>query len=113
MVIGRWLARSAPIGVGLVAAALGTWRLMPGVGFWDTAEFQMIPPILGTAHPTGYPTYVILGWLGSIALGPLGEAAFRMNLVSAILVGVAAALSVDLVRMLTRSTILGIVAGIG
>ena len=75
MVIGRWLARPAPIGVGLVAIGLGAWRVMPGVGFWDTAEFQTIPPILGTAHPTGYPTYVILGWLASIALSPLGEAA--------------------------------------
>ena len=35
---------------------------MPGVGFWDTGEFQTVLPILGTAHPTGYPTYVLLGW---------------------------------------------------
>jgi hypothetical protein len=113
MVSGRWLVRLAPIGVGLIAVGLGAWRLMPGVGFWDTAEFQTIPPILGTAHPTGYPTYVILGWLASMALGPLGEAAFRMNLLSAILVGVGAAITVDLVRRLTRSTVLGIVAGVG
>jgi hypothetical protein len=113
MVIGRTLVRLAPIGVGLVAAGLGAWRAMPGVGFWDTAEFQTIPPILGTAHPTGYPTYVILGWLASMALSPLGEAAFRMNLLSAILVGIAAAIMVDLVRMLTGSTILGVVAGLG
>jgi 4-amino-4-deoxy-L-arabinose transferase-like glycosyltransferase len=86
---------------------------MPGVGFWDTAEFQTIPPILGTAHPTGYPTYVILGWLASFVLTPLGEPAFRMNLLSAICVGVAGGLTVDLVRILTRSTILGVVAGLG
>ncbi len=113
MVIGRWLARLAPIGVGLVAIGLGAWRVMPGVGFWDTAEFQTIPPILGTAHPTGYPTYVILGWLASMALSPLGEAALRMNLLSAILVGIAAAITVDLARMLTGSTILGVAAGLG
>jgi 4-amino-4-deoxy-L-arabinose transferase-like glycosyltransferase len=107
------LVVAAPVAVGIIAAALGIWRLMPGVGYWDTAEFQTIPPILGTAHPTGYPTFVILGWLGSIALGPLGDAAFRMNLLSAILVGVAAALTVDLVRLLTRSTGLGAVAGLG
>ena len=105
-----WLA---PLLVGIAAAALGAWRLMPGVGFWDTAEFQTVPPILGTAHPTGYPTYVILGWLGSILLSPLGEAAFRMNLLSAFFVGVAAAVSVDLVRRLTGSTFLGVVAGLG
>lgn len=104
---------AAPIGVGVLATALGVWRLMPGVGFWDTAEFQTVPPILGTAHPTGYPTYVLLGWLASILLAPFGEPAFRMNLLSAICVGVAAALTVDLVRVLTRSVLLGIVAGIG
>jgi hypothetical protein len=103
----------APVGVGVIATALATWRLMPGVGLWDTAEFQTIPPILGTAHPTGYPTYVILGWLASIALAPFGEPAFRMNLLSAILVGVAAGITVDLVRMLTRSTIIGVATGLG
>jgi hypothetical protein len=111
--VGRALAIAAPIAVGILATALGIWRLMPGVGFWDTAEFQTVPPILGTAHPTGYPTYVLLGWLASIVLTPVGDAAFRMNLLSAILVGVACAITVDLVRVLTRSTILGIVAGLG
>ena len=113
MVRGARLARVAPFGVGVIATALAAWRLMPGVGFWDTAEFQTIPPILGTAHPTGYPTYVILGWLASIVLAPFGEPAFRMNLLSAILVGVAAGITVDLVRLLTRSTIIGVAAGLG
>lgn len=103
----------APVSVGVIATAMATWRLMPGVGLWDTAEFQTIPPILGTAHPTGYPTYVILGWLASIVLAPFGEPAFRMNLLSAILVGVAAGITVDLVRMLTRSTIIGVATGLG
>jgi transmembrane protein TMEM260 (protein O-mannosyltransferase) len=103
----------APVGVGVIATAMATWRLMPGVGLWDTAEFQTIPPLLGTAHPTGYPTYVILGWLASIVLAPFGEPAFRMNLLSAILVGVAAGITVDLVRLLTRSTIIGVATGLG
>jgi len=113
MVRGASLARLAPFGVGVIATALAAWRVMPGVGFWDTAEFQTIPPIMGTAHPTGYPTYVILGWLASIVLAPFGEPAFRMNLLSAILVGVAAGITVDLVRLLTRSTIIGVAAGLG
>jgi hypothetical protein len=113
MVMGDRAARLAPIGVGIVATALATWRLMPGVGYWDTAEFQTVPPVLGTAHPTGYPTYVILGWLASVVLSQLGEPAFRMNLLSAILVGVAVAISVDLIRLLTRSTIIAVAAGLG
>jgi hypothetical protein len=103
----------APLAVAIAAIALGTWRLMPGVGFWDTGEFQTVPPILGTAHPTGYPTYVILGWFASAVLTPFGEAAFRMNLLSAILVGLAAGLTVDLVRRLIGSTVIAAAAGLG
>ena len=102
-----------PIAVGILATALGIWRLLPGVGFWDTAEFQTVPPILGTAHPTGFPTYVLLGWLASAVLTPFGEPAFRMNLLSAILVGVAAGITVDLVRRPDRLDVLGVVAGLG
>ncbi len=103
----------APVAVAIAAMALGVWRLMPGIGFWDTAEFQTVPPILGTAHPTGYPTYVILGWFASAVLTPLGEAAFRMNLLSAILVGLAAGLTVVLVRRLIGSTVVAAAAGLG
>ena len=102
-----------PLAVGIVAMALGIWRLMPGVGYWDTAEFQTVPPLLGTAHPTGYPTYVLLGWLGSALLTPLGEPALRMNLLSAIFVGLAAGLAVDLVRRLTGSTVVAVATGLG
>lgn len=109
-----WLSTLVPpVVVGAIATALGIWRLMPGVGYWDTAEFQTVPPLLGTAHPTGYPTYVVLGWVASAVLAPIGEAAVRMNLLSAILVGVSAAVTVDLARRLTGSTILAIVAGLG
>ena len=103
----------AAIGVGLVAFVAGWLALLPGVGFWDTAEFQTVGPVLGTAHPTGFPTYVLLGWLASVVLQPFGEPAFRMNLLSAICLGVAAAVTTDLVRVLTRSIALGVAAGIG
>ena len=104
---------SAAVGVGLIAFALAIWRLMPGVGFWDTAEFQMVGPVMGTAHPTGYPSYVLVGWLASVLLTPLGEAALRMNVLSAILLALATGFTVDLARRLTGSAILGAVAGLG
>ena len=107
------LAWVAALGVGAIALALSVWRVMPGLGFWDTAEFQLVLPVMGTAHPTGYPTYVLIGWFASILLQPLGEAAFRMNVLSAILVGVGSAFTVDLARRLTGSTLLGIAAGLG
>jgi transmembrane protein TMEM260 (protein O-mannosyltransferase) len=99
--------------VALVAVGAAWMALMPGVAFWDTGELQAVGPLLGTAHPTGFPTYVLLGWLASVVLQPLGEPAFRMNVLSAICVAVAAGVTVDLVRGLTSRTVLGIAAGIG
>ena len=91
-----------------------TWRLlMPGVGFWDTGEFQTILPIMGTAHPTGYPTYVLVGWLANILLTPLGEPAFRMNVLSLLAVALACGTTVLLVRRLSGSTAMGVAAGLG
>jgi hypothetical protein len=105
-----WLA---PLIAGVIALELGRRALMPGVGFWDTAELQTVGPVLGTAHPTGIPAYVILGWIANVALAPFGEPAFRMNLLSAICVAVGVAISVVLVRRLTGSAIIGLAAGIG
>ena len=105
-----WLAA---IAVGLVALGLSVWRLMPGLGFWDTAEFQTVLPVMGTAHPTGYPSYVLIGWLASVLLQPLGEPALRMNVLSAILVAIGAGVTVDLARRLSRSLVLGVATGIG
>ena len=103
----------APALVALVALAGYVRTVMPGVGFWDTAEFQTVLPTLGIAHPTGFPTYVILGWLANAILAPLGDPALRMNVLSAILVAVAAGLTAALVRRLTASTLLGVAAGLG
>ncbi|MEK6719138.1 MAG: DUF2723 domain-containing protein [Chloroflexota bacterium] len=102
-----------PVVVGLVAMAAYVRTAMPDVGFWDTAEFQTILPIMGTAHPTGFPTYVIVGWVANLLLTPFGEPAYRMNLLSGIFVAGAAALAVVLARRLTESTSVAIAAGLG
>ena len=114
MVSARFLA---VLGAPLLVAALvvvNAWSgLMPGVGFWDTGEFQTVLPLLGTAHPTGYPTYVLLGFLGNVLLTPFGEPAFRITLLSLVAVATAAGTTVVLVRRLTGSTIIGIATGLG
>ncbi len=79
-----------PVLVGLIAFGLARRAMLPGQALWDTGEFQFVGPLMGTAHPTGYPAYVMLGWAASALLAPLGDPAFRMNLLSAILLGVAA-----------------------
>jgi Protein of unknown function (DUF2723) len=114
---GEWIARPAgwllPGVVGLVAFGAARLAMLPGVGFWDTAELQAVAPLMGTAHPSGFPTYVLLGWVANVVLSPFGEPAFRMNLFAAISLAVAAAVTVDLVRALTRSAVLGVTAGLG
>lgn len=78
------IAFAAPLGI--FGASLGS---QPQA--WDTAEMQGVPYILGIAHPTGFPLYVILGWIFSHVVA-IGTIAFRMNLLSAICVSVAALL---------------------
>jgi Protein O-mannosyl-transferase TMEM260-like len=77
--------------VATALAALTVYRttLLPGLGIWDTAEAQTVLPLMGTMHPTGFPAYVLLGWLASVVLEPFGSPAFRINLLSAVLVAVA------------------------
>jgi hypothetical protein len=71
--------------------------LYPGVGGGgDAAKFQFLGRVLGTAHPPGYPLYVmvshVFGWL------PIGSLAYRINLMSA----VAAALTAGVMYLASR-----------
>ncbi len=110
---GAAAAVIAPLIVAAVVVILCRATLLPGVAFWDTGEFQTVGPVLGTAHPTGFPAYVLLGWLASVVLQPFGDPAFRMNLLSALLIAASAATSVVLIRGMTRSSALGVAAGLG
>jgi hypothetical protein len=102
-----------PLAVAVLVVVNAWAGVMPGVGFWDTGEFQTVLPILGTAHPTGYPTYVMLGFVANLLLTPIGEPAFRINVLSLLAVAVAAGATVILVRRLTGSTIAGVAVGLG
>jgi hypothetical protein len=78
----------------LASLALYVRTLAPSVVdiFSDTLEFQLVGPTLGIAHETGYPFYTLLSWLFAKVI-PLGDAAFRINLLSAL----CAALAVTLI----------------
>ncbi len=71
-----WFAFALPFAVYVASLA-------PGVGYWDTAEMQTVPWILGIAHPTGFPAFILLGWL-FVHLEPFGSPAWRMSLFTAI-----------------------------
>jgi hypothetical protein len=94
------------------ALALYVRTLLPDVGTWDTAEFQAIGPVLGIAHPTGFPSYTLLAWLASVVLQPFGNEAYRADLLSALLVAGAAALTAVATVQLTRRAALGLLAGV-
>ncbi len=70
------------IGAGLIPFVVYLIALQPVVGRADTFEFQVTLPVLGLAHPTGYPLYTMLGFLFSQL--PIGSIALRINLLSAI-----------------------------
>lgn len=74
--------------------------LLPGVGYHpDTARFQFVGKVLGTPHPTGYPTYLMLNHV-FVTWFPLGTLAWRANLLSAVFGVVALGLFWGLARSL-------------
>jgi hypothetical protein len=83
--------------VTFAALAVFTSKMLPDVGYWDTAIFQAAPPVLGLTHPTGFPTWNLLGWLWTTIL-PLGSEAYELNLLTA----VAAALAVAMTYVVAR-----------
>jgi hypothetical protein len=69
---------------------------------WDTAELQGVPYILGISHPTGFPSYVLLGYAWS-HLAAVGSIAWRMNAMSAIAMAIAAAAGYGVARRMGAS----------
>jgi hypothetical protein len=67
----------------VIPLAIYSASLRPGVEYWDTGELQTVPYILGIAHPSGFPAYVLIGWMWSHVV-PFGDPAYRMNLLSAV-----------------------------
>lgn len=95
------LAKADPLiasGVGVAAFLLYLRTMGPSVAciFCDSLEFQLVTYKLGIAHPTGYPLYTLLGKLFTFI--PLGDVAYRVNLMSALF----AALTVALLYLTMR-----------
>ncbi len=74
-VVASVLSWLVPLCIYAVSARRDVW-------FWDTGEMDTVPWILGIAHPTGFPAYVLLGYVFSHAI-PIGSVALRMSLMSA------------------------------
>jgi len=71
--------------VGMVALAIYGLTVAPGLTWShdgaDGGDLAVAVANLGIPHPPGYPTYILLGKLAT-ALLPLGDIAYRLNLLS-------------------------------
>src|SRR5690606_24311251 len=58
--------------------------LAPTVTFWDAGEFIAAAKVLGIPHPPGTPLFVLIAHVWGTLI-PIGEFAYRTNLLSAVL----------------------------
>lgn len=80
-----WNKKEILVAVGLTGGALGLYllTLAPTLAYrGDCGELTAAAYVLGNAHPTGYPLFLILGKLFSWL--PWGDVARRLNLLSAV-----------------------------
>jgi Protein O-mannosyl-transferase TMEM260-like len=91
----RWLRHPATTDYVAAAAVAGivllgyVLTLAPTVTFWDAGEFIAAAKTLGIPHPPGTPLFVMIAHVWAM-LVPIGEYAFRTNLLSAVLSALAA-----------------------
>src|SRR5215217_6488789 len=84
--------------IGISALALYIRTLAPSLLWGDSAEFQTLSYTLGMTHPSGYMTQIMLGKLFTYI--PVGDIAYRVNLMSAFFGALAVAESYLIVRLL-------------
>jgi 4-amino-4-deoxy-L-arabinose transferase-like glycosyltransferase len=67
----------------------------------DAGEFQLTVPLLGIAHPPGYPLYTMAGALFTRII-PWGTSAYRLNVMSAVLAAATLVLLARATRLWAR-----------
>lgn len=100
---GRRSEHFTAFAVGLAAFVVYLATLAPTVATNDAGRFQIAAPLLGTGHPTGYPTFILTGKLFTFL--PFGDLAYRMNLMAAVFGGVAVALIYLVAREIGADTV--------
>lgn len=84
--------------VGIAALALYVRTLAPSLLWGDSAEFQTLSYTLGMTHPSGYMTQIMFGKFFTYI--PVGNIAYRVNLMSAFFGALAVAETYLIVRLL-------------
>ncbi|MDB5069192.1 MAG: hypothetical protein JWM87_303 [Candidatus Eremiobacteraeota bacterium] len=80
------------------------------VGYWDTGDLQTVAWIAGIPYPTGFPGYVIVGWVWTHLL-PLGSVAARLNALSAVAIASGAATVAAIALLFEVVPLVAILAG--
>ncbi len=92
----------------LITLAVYSYCLIPGAMWGDGADLALSCKFLIPAHSTGYPWYIMLGYL--LGLLPFGDIAYRVGLLSAFFASIASAL---FFQLLCRETSWGITPWLG
>lgn len=106
--------RATVIAAAIVAAivlAVDLPLCSAGVSIGDAAEAQTVPYLLGIAHPTGFPAFVLAGWVVTHVV-PFGSVAWRMNAFAAGCVALDAAAIVMMARVAGCDIAAGIAAAL-
>lgn len=77
------------------------FHLAPTVTYGDSAEFVIGAYKLTIVHPTGYPSYLLLGKLFTFL--PIGDFSYRVNLISAFFGALTCAILFLIILELTKS----------
>lgn len=85
--------------------------LYPTVTTEDSGEFTSAVNALGIAHPSGYPTYIILAKIFTFLI-PFGNLAWRVNVFSAFTTAASFAALYLLVKALTKDYAVGLITAL-
>ncbi len=95
---------------GLLAFLVYLRTLAPSVMWYDMGELTTTSYVLGIAHNTGYPLYILLGKLFTFL--PVGDVACRVNLMSAVFAALTVATVFLIVHELTESRFAALVGSL-
>jgi len=101
---------TVPAVIAIVTFSVYNLTLMPTVGWSDSAELSVKAHELGVPHGSGYPIYAIFAW--AFTKLPVGDIAFRVNLLSAVFGAIAAVIVYYIVLELTDTWWSGFVASL-
>jgi len=96
--------------IGLISLSVYIRTLAPSLLWGDSAEFQTLSYTLGMTHPSGYMTQIVFGKLFTYL--PIGNVAYRVNLMSAVFATIAVVNAYLIIRLLGGERVAGVSASI-